>query len=706
LTPEIRKNIGGALLNPGLYHHALHELHKRYGNPQLVSQSCTSSLLKLQSFKDNDFNALRAFSANLHSVVATLRLGGYGMELHSHATLAQLVAKLPPALKSRWGEKSWAKQPQLSTVEDLDKWLDDVAMAEHSIRAGAMESSRSSGDPPKKSNRDGRRGQSHNVFNTTTENRPAQQSTNQLRCPCCDSTDQHHLEECQEFKSLPVEERAIIAKEKGICFRCLGRDHIGRDCSQTQRCTQPDCDAVHHPLLHGAPRMFTRETTPPAATFSGSISTESRAYAGKRTMLPMVPIILCANGKEIKLYALLDNGSEISIVKKEISDRLGLNGRIERAVTNTVDGRGKPVDTLIVNFDIISLDRRYIFNIVDAQVKETFRLSKRPIDLAAFTERWPHLAHVPIHSALEEEIAILIGHDHPAAIDIFETRKDPFHQRAPRAYLTAFGWCIGGPTGTGGETDASTFHVSSLEDGCDLQLEQFIDADTLNTKPDIVQSIGEEEKRAWNILTTTKQRDGVRHQSGPSWKTNEPILPKNIVADQRCPCLFNPEPKCVENEDPTDIYKCVIDTYGEYKRARNLKRKEFRPGIGNRCLDEIDSARICIFTHTQRNVYRQEAEDLRAGSPIEKLSDFKLSPYLNPNGILRAGRRINKVLLPLNARHPIILPRKERATEFKHRSVIFTCLAAVLGGRNRLLKWSRTSPSVSQTLPLRVRPYP
>jgi hypothetical protein len=37
LTPEIRKNIGGALLNPGLYSHVLHELHNRYGNPQIVS---------------------------------------------------------------------------------------------------------------------------------------------------------------------------------------------------------------------------------------------------------------------------------------------------------------------------------------------------------------------------------------------------------------------------------------------------------------------------------------------------------------------------------------------------------------------------------------------------------------------------------------------------------------------------------------------
>jgi hypothetical protein len=95
--------------------------------------------LKLHAFEDNDFNTLRSFSADLHSVLATLRLGGYGMELNSHATLSQLVAKLTPALKSRWGEKSWAMQPTLATVEDLDQWLDGVAMSEQSIRAGSTE---------------------------------------------------------------------------------------------------------------------------------------------------------------------------------------------------------------------------------------------------------------------------------------------------------------------------------------------------------------------------------------------------------------------------------------------------------------------------------------------------------------------------------------------------------------------------------------
>jgi len=193
LTPEIRKNIGGALLNPGLYHHALNELHKRYGNPQIVAQACTSSLFKLRPFKDNDFNALRAFSADLHSIVATLKLGGYGMELHSHATLSQLVSKLPPTLRSQWGKKSWAMQPTLSTVEDLDQWLDGVTMAEQSIRAGLLEIPHLKHNNQKES--DKRRSNSGpNVYNIKTGHPTG--STTLTHCPWCKSTHSHHLKNC------------------------------------------------------------------------------------------------------------------------------------------------------------------------------------------------------------------------------------------------------------------------------------------------------------------------------------------------------------------------------------------------------------------------------------------------------------------------------------------------------------------------------
>ncbi|KAI9558372.1 hypothetical protein GHT06_015141 [Daphnia sinensis] len=179
LTTEIQKNLGEVLLNPGLYSFALKELHRKFGNPRIVSTACSSSLLKLPS----DYESLKQFSSTLRSVVATLQLGGYGLELHSSTTLAQLVGKLPPNLRSKSAEVSYRIQDRLPTILDLDTWLDDVTMAEYFVRVGVNPTpqqgnhpktrenvNKSSNEKPKKSTT------SPMVFSTTV---------NIASCPYC-----------------------------------------------------------------------------------------------------------------------------------------------------------------------------------------------------------------------------------------------------------------------------------------------------------------------------------------------------------------------------------------------------------------------------------------------------------------------------------------------------------------------------------------
>ncbi len=575
LTPEIRKNIGGALLNPGLYQHALMELHKRYGNPQLVAQASTSSHLKLQPFQDNDFNSLRAFSANIHSVVATLRLGGYGMELHSHATLSQLISKLPPALKSRWGEKSWAMQPRLTTVEDLDEWLDGVAMAEQSIRAESHDHSQSN---PKKNSKEKRQGsKSINVFATTAEITTEPSTAISPRCPGCNSTHKHHLKDCRQFKKIPVEKRVAIVKENKVCFRCLVLGHRSRECSQKERCDQANYDGTHHPLLHGAPRMYPKPAVETPAGFSGAIEAET---IGSRTLLPIVPVSIKTNGKSVVLFALLDQGSQILVMKTATASQLGLEGPVRRVTTKTVEGKSKPVNRMIVKFDISSIDGRYSFNIVNEHVADTFNLNKRSIDLANLIKKWPYLSHVPIYSLKEENVAILIRQNHPAAIEIFENRKDPFHQRAPRAYLTAFGWCIGVPDGSFGHEENDCFLLSLAEERCDLLLQQFIENDTFGTKPNVVMPISQEEERACSIMANTTRHIGERYESGLLWKMDDPKLPNYFFAAQRR--FFSLENNFAKNPVLAETYKAAIDTYVKLKHARRLSREEIDAGPAGR----------------------------------------------------------------------------------------------------------------------------
>jgi hypothetical protein len=61
-----------------------------------------------------------------------------------------------------------------------------------------------------------------------------------------------------------------------------------------------------------------------------------------------------------------------------------------------------------------------------------------------------------------------------------ETRKDLFDQQAPRTYLTAFGWCIGGPGDQldNGTSNFFSFQQSKAERNCDFMLQQFVEAET------------------------------------------------------------------------------------------------------------------------------------------------------------------------------------------------------------------------------------
>ena len=50
------------------------------------------------------------------------------------------------------------------------------------------------------------------------------------------------------------DQRWKTAKEKALCFRCLSKDHRGKDCRRTARCCIDGCSLSHHHLLHDPER--------------------------------------------------------------------------------------------------------------------------------------------------------------------------------------------------------------------------------------------------------------------------------------------------------------------------------------------------------------------------------------------------------------------------------------------------------------------
>jgi hypothetical protein len=110
----------------------------------------------------------------------------------------------------------------------------------------------------------------------------------------------------------------------------------------------------------------------------------------------------------------------------------------------------------------------------------------------------------------------------------------------------------------------------------------------------------------------------------------------------------------------------IIRTIGYiFRFIRNAREKNRnRRKTGGLSTKEFQTARCFFLRRIQSNVYQREIEDIQTGRPIDKgWQLIKLSPYLDHRVLLCVGGRIDKAPLPIDTRHPIILPRTERVTE-------------------------------------------
>ena len=104
-------------------------------------------------------------------------------------------------------------------------------------------------------------------------------------------------------------------------------------------------------------------------------------------------------------------------------------------------------------------------------------------------------------------------------------------------------------------------------------------------------------------------------------------------------------------------------------RARHQKSQE----TGNRQNDlpekvleaeEISSAERYWVRENQREHFSEELTTLRAGGSVLRSSPlWRLSPFVDSDGILRVGGRLEMSNLPYDVKHPVILPKKHQTSK-------------------------------------------
>lgn len=181
------------------------------------------------------------------------------------------------------------------------------------------------GIQPKKFSPSNYSGQNHKHSNYLKSFHTSTSST-KYNCPLCNMD--HAIFYCAKFKEMQCDEKLNTINKHRYCVNCLF-DHKNKACFSTKRCRI--CSSNHNTLLHDA---FIKRNKPVTgrnmshpqkpdenATMTSHVSLDDFSEILLSTALVKVK---GADGTQHVLRALIDQGSQISIIKESAAQQLGL----------------------------------------------------------------------------------------------------------------------------------------------------------------------------------------------------------------------------------------------------------------------------------------------------------------------------------------------------------------------------------------------
>ncbi|RTG81061.1 uncharacterized protein DC041_0013031, partial [Schistosoma bovis] len=149
-------------------------------------------------------------------------------------------------------------------------------------------------------------------------------------------------------------------------------------------------------------------------------------------------------------YALLDNGSDSTLLLSDVAKQVGISGAVTRLNISSVIIGASSQNAELTNFEIESLDKTNRIKIEGAYTIDNLPIKRAEIPPTDFQERWKHLKGVQLPTIACDKVGLLLGVDVPEAHWVLDQRIGKPKQ--PYASLTMLGWALFGPTGQPNKT--------------------------------------------------------------------------------------------------------------------------------------------------------------------------------------------------------------------------------------------------------------
>lgn len=267
-----------------------------------------------------------------------------------------------------------------------------------------------------------------------------EQSQGPKKCSVC--SNQHGVWRCDVFKYLDYDAKRKCVQENGLCNKCLDRGHISKNCPKTRFRSQVDnCGGEHHTLMHrpnkslkvsgerkdpsksGEQIVKADETVKGQQTGAGDSTSSSANGDGGlvvgatgggeskvHTLLGVIPVkVYGSNSDElVETYALMDNGSEVTLCHEQLAKKLGLVGKkIEYTLTGMTGST--QVEGTMVSLTVKSMDESTVIELPNVKTVKGVPISPSCIPKRDDLSRWSHLDGIDIPELKKGEVMLLIG---------------------------------------------------------------------------------------------------------------------------------------------------------------------------------------------------------------------------------------------------------------------------------------------------------
>ena len=421
---------------------ALRLLEDAFGSSDIAIKAHLNLVTKGPVIRINE-ETLHDFYSDLINCKMVVEASGAAQLLNSAATIEGLFARLPRSLQERFADLALRKGYGMEIVpfDVFIEFIDQNKRLAASRLGRLMETAKVVTSPsyskwakPKMTRANVAKVERSVQYNELFEERKSGQPNSSRSCTACDSLS-HPIWKCKKFIESSISERRALVKQKGLCFNCLGKDHLVKVCSNKKRCKK--CSGNHHSLLHfpnflpKQPKLISERAEDSTATSVSSpeqdqtiVLEDSHLVKGKKR-LQVLPVCVTnlTTGKGRNILALLDSGADTHLLTKEVFVDLDLNVKPIESNLQLADGAVKKLSSFETTCSVRGVNKESSFILDEIRIVETMPdLSQRipsPIDV----EQNRHLQDIMIPIIDAEQIDLIIGMGAPGLHVFSEVRK-------------------------------------------------------------------------------------------------------------------------------------------------------------------------------------------------------------------------------------------------------------------------------------------